>query len=54
MDSEVSEVDLEFENESFEKAGVSLNDLKWLIENRRTETALYIAKKMKFMLSQMV
>ena len=45
MESEVHEIILNFENESLEKSGVSINDLKWLIENHCDKTSQYIAKK---------
>lgn len=45
MKSKVSEIILNLENEFLEKAEVSLNDIKWLIENHREETAQYMVKK---------
>jgi len=45
MESEVDELVLNVQNDFMEKAGVSLNDLKWLIDNQGVETARYMAKK---------
>ncbi|MCL1918739.1 MAG: hypothetical protein FWG14_10555 [Peptococcaceae bacterium] len=45
MKSRVNNIVLEVENESCAKAGVSPDDLKWLIENCQEETAQYTTKK---------
>ena len=45
MESKIHEIVLEEEQESLIKANVSINDLKWLIENFSAETARYMAKK---------
>ena len=47
IDPKYIDIILNFENESLRKAGVSTDDLKWLIENHRGETAQYIAIKIK-------
>jgi len=50
MESEYYELNLKSDMEYLKMAKMALTDLKWLIENHREETALYIAKKIEMYL----